>query len=114
MDYQKIKIVKEFPRPTFPTNTMNILGFVSYYRKSVEGFLSIDSPFTILTQKMVMFYWSDDCKIIFVKLKAKLTTTFILTLPEGSNGYEIYCYASRVYLGCVLIHQVHVITYAST
>ncbi|WMV41903.1 hypothetical protein MTR67_035288 [Solanum verrucosum] len=34
-----------------------------------------------------------------------LTTTPILTLPEGSKSYVIYCDASRVSLGCVLMQR---------
>ena len=36
-----------------------------------------------------------------------------MTLPEGSDGYVIYCDASRVGLGCVLIKRGKVIAYAS-
>ncbi|WMV55423.1 hypothetical protein MTR67_048808, partial [Solanum verrucosum] len=41
------------------------------------------------------------------------TTTPVLTLPEGSYGYVIYCDASRVGLGCVLMQRDKVIAYAS-
>ena len=46
-------------------------------------------------------------------MKTRLTTAPFLTLPEGSNGYTIYCYASRVCLGCVLMQRGKVIAYAS-
>ena len=36
-----------------------------------------------------------------------------MTLPEGSDGYVIYCDASRVGLGCVLMQRDKVISYAS-
>ena len=36
-----------------------------------------------------------------------------MTLPEGSDVYVIYCDASRVGLGCVLIQRGKVIAYAS-
>ena len=42
-----------------------------------------------------------------------MTTTAVLTLPEGSNGYVIYCDASRVVLVCVLMQRDKVISYAS-
>ncbi|WMV33750.1 hypothetical protein MTR67_027135 [Solanum verrucosum] len=45
--------------------------------------------------------------------KTKLTTTSVLTSLDGSNGYVVYCDASRVGLGCVLMQQVKVIAYAS-
>ena len=37
----------------------------------------------------------------------------MLILPEGSDGYVIYCDASRVGLGCVLMQRDKVISYAS-
>lgn len=56
----------------------------------MEGFSSIDLPLTRLTQKMVMFQWSDDCEKSFAELKTGLTIDPILTLLEGLNGYVIY------------------------
>ena len=55
--------------------------------------------------------------MIFLKnideLKTRLTRAPVLTLPEGSDGYVIYCDASIVGLGCVLMQRVKVILYAS-
>ena len=52
----------------------------------MEGFLSIDSPLTRLTYKIVKFHQSDDGVKIFAELKIRLTTTPVLTLLEGSYG----------------------------
>ena len=79
----------------------------------MEGFSSIASSLTRFTQKMVKFQWSNDCEKSFAKLITRLTTTPVLTLPEGSDGYVIYCDASRVGLGCVLMQRDKVISYAS-
>ncbi|KAH0697968.1 hypothetical protein KY289_015450 [Solanum tuberosum] len=79
----------------------------------VEGFLSIASLLTKLTQKKVKFQWSDECEKSFSKLKTRLTTTLVLTLPEDSDGYVIYCDTSKVGLGCVLMQRGKVIVYAS-
>ncbi|WMV42529.1 hypothetical protein MTR67_035914 [Solanum verrucosum] len=113
VDSQKIEAVKQWPRPTSATNIGSFLGLAGYYRRFVEGFSSIASPLTKLTQKKVKFQWSDDCEKSFAELKIRLTTTPVLTLPEGSDGYVIYCDASRVGLGCVLMQRGKVIAYAS-
>ncbi|KAH0672236.1 hypothetical protein KY284_023323 [Solanum tuberosum] len=110
---QKIEGVKQWPRPTSATDIRSFLGLAGYYRRFVEGFSSMASPLTSLTQKMVKFRWSDDCEKSFTELKTRLTTSHVLTLPEGSNGYVIYCDASRVGLGCVLMQRGKVIAYAS-
>ncbi|WMV46509.1 hypothetical protein MTR67_039894 [Solanum verrucosum] len=83
------------------------------YRRFVEGFSSISSPLTKLTQKKDKFQWSNECEKSFSELKTRLTTTPVLTLPHGQDGYIIYCYASRVGLGCVLMQRGKVVAYAS-
>ena len=42
-----------------------------------------------------------------------MTSTLILTLPSGNEGYIVYCDASRVGLGCVLMQNGKLIVYAS-
>ena len=103
MDWQKIEAVKQWPRPTSAIDIKSFLGLAGYYRRFVEGFSSTDSPLTRLTQKIVKFQWSDDCEKSFAELKTRLTTTHVLNLPEGLDGYVIYCDAFIVGLGCVLI-----------
>ena len=105
--------MKEWPKPTSATDIRSFLGLAGYYRRFMEGFSSIASPLTRLTQKMFKFQWSDDCEKSFAELKTRLTTAPVLTLPEGLDGYVIYCDASRVGLGCVLMQRDKVISYAS-
>ena len=109
VDSQKIEAVKQWPRPTSATNIRSFLGLAGYYRRFVEGFSSIASPLTKLTLKKVKFQWSDDYEKSFAELKTRLTITPVLTLQEGSDGYVIYCDASRVGLGCVLMQRGKVI-----
>lgn len=79
----------------------------------MEGFSTLASPLTKLMQKAVKFQWSDGCEKHFQELKSRLTLAPILTLPEGTEGFVVYCDASRVGLGCVLMQHGKVITYAS-
>ncbi|KAH0689091.1 hypothetical protein KY289_016449 [Solanum tuberosum] len=106
VDSQTIEAVQHWPRPISPTDIRSFLGLAGYYRRFVEGFSSIASPLTKLTQKKVKFHWSDECEKTFSKLKTRWTTTPVLTLPDGSNVYVIYCDASMFALGCVLMQRV--------
>ena len=72
----------------------------------------IASPLTTLTQNKVTFIWSETCELS-QELKDRLTSSLLLTLPEGTNGFVIYCDASRIGLGCVLMQNGKVIDYAS-
>ena len=82
----------------------------------VDGLLrvlsSIASPLTRLTQKDVTFQWSDECEVSFQKLKTLLTTAPILTLLVEGEGFLVYCDASQISLGCVLMQKGRVIAYA--
>ena len=113
VDSQKIEAVKTWPRPTTPTEVRSFLGLAGYYRRFVEGFSSISAPLTRLTQKSAKFQWTDACERSFQELKDRLTSAPVLTLPEGLEGYVVYCDASGVGLGCVLMQHGKVIAYAS-
>jgi len=113
VDPKKIEAVRDCPRPTTLTEIRSFLGLAEYYRRFVEGFSKIATPLTRLTQKDVAFQWSNECEESFQKLKTALTTAPILTLPTGAGGFTIYCDASRVGLGCVLMQNGKVVAYAS-
>ncbi|XP_055802419.1 uncharacterized mitochondrial protein AtMg00860-like [Solanum dulcamara] len=113
VDTLKIEAVKNWPRPTIPTEVRSFLGLTSYYRISVEKFASISTVLSRLTQKGVKFQWTRACQRTFKLLKENLTTTPVLTLPEVPYGYIIYCDASGVEIGCVLMQQGQVIAYTS-
>ena len=105
--------MRKWPRPMTPTDIQSFLGLARYYRRFVESFSSIAALLTKLTKKKMKFVWSDLCENSFEKLKDKLTTAPVLTLPEDVDNFVLYCDASRVGLGCVLMQCGKVISYAS-
>nr|GEY01881.1 putative reverse transcriptase domain-containing protein [Tanacetum cinerariifolium] len=62
----------------------------------------ISKPMTKLTQKKVMFDWSDKQEADFQLLKQKLCSAPILALPEGAKDFVAYCDASLKGLGAVV------------
>lgn len=73
VNQNKIKAVCNWLRPLTPLYIKSFLGLAGYYRRFVEGFSSIASPLTKLTQKKVKFQWSDKCEKSFQTLKYRLT-----------------------------------------
>ena len=65
VDPKKMEAVKSWPRPLSPTDILSFLGLVGYYRRFVEGFSSIASPLTALTQKKSKFEWTEACEKSF-------------------------------------------------
>ena len=113
VDPTKVEAVKEWPQPTTVSEIRSFLGLAGYYRKFVKKFSTIAAPLTKLTQKGTKFVWDGSCEKAFQDLKCRLTEAPILTIPEGSEGYEVYTDASGIGLGCVLMQHDKVIAYGS-
>ncbi|KAF3626368.1 putative ribonuclease H protein-like [Capsicum annuum] len=103
VDPQKTEAVRNWPRPVSPSDIRSFFGLAGYYRQFVKGFSSIASPMSRLTQKKIKFPWSDSCEKSFQELETRLTSALVLAIPDGSDGFVVYCDASRVGLGCVLM-----------
>ncbi|GJS35459.1 putative reverse transcriptase domain-containing protein [Tanacetum coccineum] len=86
---------------------------VGYYRRFIKGFSKIAKPITKLTQKSVMFDWTENAKASFQPLRQKLCSASILALPEGSENFMVYYDASHKGLGVVLMQREKLIAYAS-
>ena len=113
VDQWKMEPVKNCPRPLSPKYIRSFLGLVGFYRRFVDGFASISSPLTNLTQKCNKFKLSEACEKRFQMLNDRLTSAPVLTLSESIKGFLVYCDASCVGLGCVLMKHDNVIAYAS-
>nr|GEU56083.1 hypothetical protein [Tanacetum cinerariifolium] len=55
----------------------------------------------------------EEQELAFQTLKDKLCNVTVLALPKGPEDFVVYCDASGIGLGCVLIQRGKVITYAS-
>ena len=73
------------------TEIRSFLGLAGYYRRFVQDFSRITAPMTRLTQKNAKFVWFDACENSFQLLKEKLTTTPVLTSPNGEDKFTVYC-----------------------
>ena len=113
VDPSKIEAVKNWPRPASVSEVWSFLGLASYYRRFVEGFSKIAVPLTELTRKSMRFSWSDRCEASFQELKQRLITAPVLSLPRENDKFVVYCDASKMGLGCVLMQEGRVIAYAS-
>nr|GEV53862.1 putative reverse transcriptase domain-containing protein [Tanacetum cinerariifolium] len=56
-------------------------------------------------QKDVKFDWDDKQEATFQQIKQKLCSAPMLTLPEGSEDFVVYCDASIQGLGAVLMQR---------
>nr|GEV14617.1 hypothetical protein [Tanacetum cinerariifolium] len=113
VDPAKIEAIKNWAAPTTPTKVRQFLGLAGYYQRFIKEFSLISKPLTKLTQKSKLYAWGDDEDLAFQTLKLKLCSAPILSLPEGSEDFVVYCDASLKGFGAVLMQREKVIAYAS-
>jgi len=89
------------------------VGLAGYYKRFIEGFSKIVAPLTLLTRKDQPFTWTDKCEESFQELKRRLTSAPILVIPDVGKPFEVYCDASHLGLGCVLMQENKAVVYAS-
>ncbi|GKD60849.1 hypothetical protein Tco_1298358, partial [Tanacetum coccineum] len=108
VDPAKIEVVMNWQAPKNVGEIRSFLGLAGYYRR----FPKIASSLTKLTKKNALFEWGEEQEA-FVTLRRKLCETPILVLSDGTENMVVYCDASYVGLGCVLMQRGKVIAYAS-
>ncbi|GJR25863.1 putative reverse transcriptase domain-containing protein [Tanacetum coccineum] len=113
VDCSKIEAVKNWKAPRTPTEVCSFLGLAGYYRRFIKNFSKIAKSLTILTQKSKTFEWGKEQKLAFQTLKDKLCNAHVLALPDGPEDFVVYCDASEIGLGYMLMQRGKVIAYAS-
>ena len=113
VDPSKVQDVLDWKQPQNVHEIRSFLGLAGYYRRFIENFSKIAKPMTELLKNGVKFEWSPACEEAFQTLKDRLTTAPVLAQPDISKSFDVYCDASRIGLGCVLMQEGRVVAYAS-
>ena len=113
MDPTKFKEVLDWKPPKSVHQIRSFLGLAGYYRRFIPDFSKIAKPMTELLKKGIKFSWSEKCEEAFHKLRNLLTSAPILAQPDNSKHFDVYCDASGIGLGCVLMQENRPIAYAS-
>nr|GEW58027.1 putative reverse transcriptase domain-containing protein [Tanacetum cinerariifolium] len=108
----------KFSKCDFWLESVQFLGHVIYSEgvhvdhAKIAAIKNCDTP-TTPTEKNKKFEWETEAEEAFQTLKQKLCCAPILALPEGSDDFVVYCDASLIGFGAVLVQREKVIAYAS-
>ncbi|GKB13006.1 putative reverse transcriptase domain-containing protein [Tanacetum coccineum] len=108
---KKEKLYAKFSKTLLEVHSF--LGLARYYRRFIENFSILAKPLTILTKKLKEYVWGEEQERAFQTLKYKLCNVPVLALPDKLEDFVVYCDASGLRLGCVLMQRGKVIAYAS-
>jgi hypothetical protein len=100
-----VKEVLEWKPPTTVSEVRSFLGLAGYYHRFISNFSMIVKPITKLLKKGNKYLWSESCDEAFKHLKKLLTTLPMLSQPDTTKPFEVYCDASGTGLGGVLMQE---------
>ena len=113
VDPRKIEVIIGWKPPRNVKKVRSFLGLAGYYKRFVKWSSMTAAPMRRLLKKNVKFEWSEKFQVSFDKLKAFLTEAPVLTQPTYGKKYVIFSDSSLNGLGCVLLQEGKVVTYAS-
>jgi hypothetical protein len=113
VDPSMVKDILEWKSPTSVHQIRSFLGLDGYYRMFILDFSKIVKSITELLKNDVKFQWSPKCNEAFEQLKVLLSTAPVLGQPDIEKPFDVYCDASGIGFGCVLMQDGRVIAYAS-
>jgi hypothetical protein len=76
-----------------------------YYRRFIPNFSKIAKPIAELLKKGNQYLWSETCDEAFEHVKRLLTTSAVLAQLNTTKPFDVYCDASGMGLGGVLMQE---------
>ena len=101
IDPERVRVIRDMPRPESLKEAKRIFGLFSWYRKYVPSFSTIAEPLVKLCNA-AKFYWDEELAQCFCELKAELCGSRILSYPRRDCPFVLYTDSSSTGSGQVL------------
>ena len=105
IDPSKVQEVMDWKASTSVHKVQSFLGLAGYYHRFILDFSKIAKPMTRLLQKDEKFVWTPECEAAFHILWTLLTLAPVLAQPNIKKPFDVFCDASGIGLGGVLMHE---------
>lgn len=99
---EKVKKIRNYPRPYDITQLRGFLGLAGYYRKFIPRFSDIAKPLSELLKKNQEYTWGKEQEKSFNRIKEKLTNAPVLAYPDYEKTFVITTDASKIAIAAVL------------
>jgi transposase InsO family protein len=98
----KIKAVRDYPRPENVKDVRSFVGLASFYRRLIPKFADLAKPLTELTRKETEFVWGETQETAFNSLKEKLCSSEVLAFPDFKSDFTLTTDGSGVGIAAIL------------
>ena len=105
---KRIEVVKNWTTPKTVTDVRNFLDLTNHYQRFIKGYAKVAKPLNTLVsgdnanRKKALVSWTDECQVVFEKLKDLCTSTPILAYVDIKKPFQLQNDASDLCLGAVL------------
>ncbi|GJZ16401.1 putative reverse transcriptase domain-containing protein [Tanacetum coccineum] len=113
VDPEKVKAIKDWPRPSSVTEICSFMGACQYLRKFIRYFSVIAVPLHALTKINSKFEWTKKHEDTFLFLKRNISEALVLALPNLQRPFELETDASSYAMGAVLLQEGKPVAYHS-
>ena len=104
MEQDKIKAVKEWKTPMKIKDVESFLGFANFYQRFIHNFSYTAKPLNELKGKKE-WKWEKKHQETFEKLKKKITSQLVLSLPRREGKFRVEMDVSGHAIGGVLSQE---------
>ncbi|OIT06388.1 putative mitochondrial protein, partial [Nicotiana attenuata] len=94
MDQQKIQAITDWPTPKDVHALRAFLGLCNFYQRFVKNYSLIAVPLTELLKKVTPWDWGPRRAEAFNALKAAMSSSPVLALPDLAKPFEVQTDAS--------------------
>jgi RNase H-like domain found in reverse transcriptase len=102
---QKIQEILALERPKTVKQLHSFIGAVTFYRDMFPKRSHILSPLTALVGGKGSLKWTPQCQQAFTQMKAVMAKDAFLRYPDHNKPFHIYCDASDLQLGAVIMQD---------
>ena len=104
MEQEKIKVVKEWKTPIRVKDVESFLRFANFYQRFIHNFSYTVRPLNKLKGKKE-WKWEEEYQRAFEKLKEKITSQLVLSLPRREGNFKVETDVSSYAIGGVLSQE---------
>ena len=112
-DPEKVKAVRDMPKPMCKKETLSLLGFVNYLAKFMPKLSEVAQPLRELTHANAQFVWSEQHDKAFQDVKNLVAKAPILKYYNVDEEVTLQCDASERGLGATLLQNGQPVAFAS-
>ncbi|GFX08834.1 retrovirus-related Pol polyprotein from transposon 297 [Trichonephila clavipes] len=98
-DETTVRAIVEVKPPRNAKEVSKFLGMSQWYAKFIKNYADLCEPLYNLKRNLKKFCWSIEAQKAFKVLKAAITNTPVLNLPDFKKPFELFTDASSIGVG---------------